>query len=473
MKAVIAMEHTGQTSTDTIAPPSRTETGRGSARLILMLHGAAPMEPSVCVALSEFDEITIGRGSTREFTPEKKGKRRTLRIQLADHAVSTRHARLTCEEGEWICEDLESKNGTVIDGASIRQAKLIHGSLLEVGRHFFRFSITSRGGESDAIVSEGELDAPVPDLATFDPALAAAFASLAEAANHDVNVLLTGATGTGKEVVARAFHQLSGRPGDLVVVHLPAISDTLVMSELFGCVRGAFSGAESDRPGLVHAADKGTLFLDEFGDQTPAVQAALLRVIQQRVVTPLGATKPNPVDIRVVAATHRNLHEMVEQGRFREDLLARVEVFKLRLPTLQERKDDLGLLLRAVVRRMPALPDPFELTQAAARALLLHDWPSNVRGLEAALKAAIATVRDRPIDLKDLPSAVQQALSRPVPPAADAPSSRSSRGVTKEKMITLLREHGGNIAAVAKSLGKERVQIYRWIKKFEIDLKAF
>ncbi len=465
------MEATGQTATATLDTPQHTAAGAARPHLVLVLNSAAPMETSVRFPLGELHEVTVGRGPARQFTPEKRGSRRCLHIELPDHLISSKHARLTCTDGTWTCEDLDSKNGTVLDGARITRSTLTHGSLLEMGRSLFRFSVAPC--ENDAIVADETLKAPVPELVTFNQRLASTFAAMAEIAKRDVKVLVLGPTGTGKELVARALHQLSGRPGDLVAVNLSAISDSLLGTELFGCRRGAYSGADEDRLGLVRAADGGTLFLDEFGDLSPGAQTALLRVLQERVVIPLGTTKALPVDIRLVGATHRDLHELVETGGFREDLLARLSGFVVRLPTLQERKDDLGLLIRAIVRTMPERPKKPEFTQVAARALLRYHWPLNVRELESTLKAAFALVGERPVDLRHLPEPVQEALTKAPPELESSPEQSGGPPISKDRLVTLLREQKGIVADVAKILRKHRAQIYRWIKTYEIDITSF
>src|SRR5207302_1217977 len=189
-----------------------------------------------------------------------------------------------------------------------------------------------------------------------------------------------GETGTGKEVIARAIHAASRRPGAFVAVNCGALAPNLVESELFGHKKGAFSGATEDHNGLVRAADKGTLLLDEIGDLPVPTQAALLRVLQQREVLPLGTTKPMPVDLRVVAASHRDLEAEVGAGRFREDLWSRLAGYTAQLPALRDRREDLGLLVAALLARL-VQTRPIRFTSEAGLALVQYDWPRNVREL--------------------------------------------------------------------------------------------
>jgi sigma-54 dependent transcriptional regulator, acetoin dehydrogenase operon transcriptional activator AcoR len=264
--------------------------------------------------------------------------------------------------------------------------------------------------------------------------------------------------------VARAVHALSGRRGAYLAVNCGALPDTLVESELFGHKKGAFSGAVEDRPGLVRAADHGTLFLDEVGDLPLPSQAALLRVLQEEEVLPVGATRALPVDLRVVVATHRDLPALVKDGRFRADLYARLAGWELELPVLADRKEDLGIIIAALLARLaPGRPD-IAFSQSAARALVQHEWPLNVRELEQALAAALALARDQVIDLPQLP----EALRSPVQPRANPAPLTEEDARRREQLAALLAEHQGNISAVARAMGKARMQIQRWIKRYNL-----
>jgi DNA-binding NtrC family response regulator len=283
-------------------------------------------------------------------------------------------------------------------------------------------------------------------------------------------VVLQGPTGSGKEVAARALHQLSGRAGAFVAVNCGGIAKTLVESELFGYRKGAFSGADDDRPGLMRTADKGTLFLDEIGDLPIGSQSVLLRALQESEVLPVGATRPVKIDVRVLAATHYDLPGLIEQGGFRADLFARVSGFTVRLPPLRERREDLGLLTSLILRRVAAdLVDRISLTPEAASALFAHDWPLNVRELEKCLSTALVLAAGQPIDLPHLPDWAQ---ARPEPPAP-APLASEAELRHREQLLALLKEHHGNVSSIARSLGKARMQVQRWLKRYGIDAAAF
>ena len=281
---------------------------------------------------------------------------------------------------------------------------------------------------------------------------------------------MRGETGTGKELLARGAHELSGRSGAFVAVNCGALPTGLVESQLFGHVKGAFSGAVRDEPGFFRAADGGTLFLDEIADLPSASQAALLRALQEREVMPVGATRPAKVDLRVVAATHQPLEAMIERGGFRRDLLARLAGFTLELPPLRARRMDLGLLVASLLRRLaPDRADSVMLTPAAGQALFRHDWPLNTRELEQCLARALALAGDEPIDLHHLPATV--TAPRGAAPAGPSPDARFSERDARLRLELLeeLARHQGNLADVARAMGKARMQVHRWCRRFGID----
>jgi DNA-binding NtrC family response regulator len=258
--------------------------------------------------------------------------------------------------------------------------------------------------------------------------------------------------------MARRIHELGGRGGRFVAVNCAAIPETLAASELFGARRGAFTGAHADRAGLIAAADGGTLFLDEIGELSPATQAMLLRALQEKEITPLGATQPVAVDLRLVAATHEDLEAQVAARRFRKDLYARLRGARVVLPPLRERRGDLGLLVAEILER--AARPGLRFQRAAAAALLAHDWPLNIRELEHALGAALAVAPGDEIQLAHLP-----------PEIAARPAARPPREeTTRERFAELVAAHAGNVSAVAEALGTSRSQVRRLAQRFDVDL---
>jgi transcriptional regulator with PAS, ATPase and Fis domain len=317
-------------------------------------------------------------------------------------------------------------------------------------------------------------------LATLVPAQGAAVAALVKIAGSDVPVLLLGETGTGKEVTARAVHALSRRTGAFVPVNCGALPETLLESQLFGHVKGAFSGAARDEVGLVRASDRGTLFLDEIGDMRAPSQVALLRLLQEREVTPVGATLPVRVDLRVVAATHRPV-DALEAGGFRSDLYARVAGYTHRLAPLRERACDLGLLVSDLLRSAANVPPEVTLALDLARAMARHDWPLNVRELEQALRVGVLLTSDGVLRLANAPDSLRSPRSSRRSPSSpdeasepdsiDEPSEDDAR--IRDALIAGLQAHAGNVSRVATDLGKTRMQIHRWMKRFGIDPDAY
>jgi transcriptional regulator with GAF, ATPase, and Fis domain len=385
--------------------------------------------------------------------------------------MSSVHARIALTEEGWVLEDLDSKNGCIVNGALTRSSVLEHGDVLELGHTFFLYREIQVPPDAALDMTVADLPAPTADLATFVAPLERGYASLARIASTPVAAVLLGETGTGKEVVARALHELSGRRGPFVPVNCGALPETLLEAELFGHKRGAFSGAISDRPGLIRAADGGTLFLDEVGELPASSQVAFLRVLQEHEVVPVGDERPIKVDTRLCAATHRDLDDLVERKQFRRDLYARLFGLVLELPPLRERMEDFGILLAALLRRLDG-GDRVTFTPAAMRTLVQHDWPLNVRELEKCLTAAIALAGGEPIEVEHLPPAVR----RPRAPSSGehTPSDLSPEDLElRQQLIDLLTAHGGNVTAVARALAKGRMQIHRWAKRFGLDIDAF
>jgi transcriptional regulator with PAS, ATPase and Fis domain len=430
--------------------------------LFVALDCDRPLAPPARHSLARVDAVTIGRGD--EAGPQRG--RRQLELRLADPRVSTAHARLTRDGADWTIADVGSRNGTIVNGQRVAEAPLGDGDVVQVGRTllYFRAKLATYSGEP-ADVDAAALTPPVPELATLIPQLARAFHRLGEVARSPISVVLQGESGTGKEVTAQAIHRLSGCTGAFVAINCGALPATLVESELFGYRKGAFSGADEDRPGLIRSADRGTLFLDEIGDLRPTSQAALLRVLQEREVTPLGATRPIKVNLRLVAATHRDLGALVKKGEFRSDLLARISGMTLKLPPLRERREDLGLLVRALLPRLaPERAGDIALGDAAARALFEHGWPLNVRELEKCLGAAVVLAGDGAIEPEHLALA---PVDDTAPPPADPGEGR------QEELLRLLREHRGNVSEVARLMGRSRMQVHRWIKQWDIKVHDF
>jgi len=436
--------------------------------------------------LKNVEALALGRapeGSTAHFENSDGGR---FTMTVPDRCMSSSHAVLRKAVDEWVLEDARSKNGTLINGQRCERAVLGDGDLIELGHTFFIFrQAVATTMEDPESLEAGDLPASPPGLSTLVPSLAKEFRNLEAIAPSSVSVVIHGESGTGKELVAQAIHQLSNRPGAFVAVNCAALTKTLVESELFGYRKGAFSGATEDRPGLIRSADHGTLFLDEIGDLPPSAQAVFLRVLQEGEVLPVGATRPVKVDIRLLAATHRDLEALVKDSQFRADLRARISGLMLTLPPLRERREDLGLLIGLLLRRHFAKrAEPITFDSHAARAMLLYGWPLNVRELEKCLATAVVLARGGPVEAEHFPRPVQAALEAPKEEAGAASTGDTAQDLEKgqlseddqrrrEEILELLRAHGGNITAVARALGKARFQVQRWLKRYRIDSKGF
>jgi transcriptional regulator with PAS, ATPase and Fis domain len=449
----------------------RTLTNRGerkrashdlpTAHLVRVIGYERPQAPGMRHQLDGIDEITFGRGERDLAT--RKGT--TLALEVADPRMSQRHARMIRNDGEWTIEDLGSRNGTFIDGAKSDRGPVDPGAWIELGRTAFLVTMHEPGSAKDLDASQ--LSTPFGEIRTFSTVFERALAGLARVALTKQSVVIHGETGTGKELLARGLHVASRRKGPFVAVNCGALPQTLVESELFGYRKGAFSGANEDREGLVRSADGGTLFLDEIADLPLATQAALLRVLQEREVLPLGATRPIDVDGRVVAATHRDLEREIGAGRFREDLLARLAGYTLTVPALRERREDLGILIAALLTRLGPTGENVRFTPDSGAALLRYGWPRNVRELEQVLGSAAALAADGVIELEHLPRALQA-------PRAEREEELSPADLRRrDELRELLGKHRGNIAAVGRALGVARMQVHRWLDRFGLDVEEF
>ena len=311
------------------------------------------------------------------------------------------------------------------------------------------------------------------------PAMQDLFQALNRVAPSDTTVLILGETGTGKELVAKGIHAASNRRlGPFIAVNCAALADNLLESELFGHVKGAFTGAVRDKPGLFRAADGGTLFLDEIGDITQAVQHRLLRVIQEKEFIPLGEVHTQKVDVRVLAATHKDLKAEIQAGRFREDLYYRLNVFQLEVPPLRTRRTDIPLLIEHFLRGHTGSGSAGGLGAAsvsplAMRLLQSHNWPGNVRELFSVLESAlIRALEGSRIEAQHLPNEIRDAK-----PENDGESDEEhdryiqpqSTAAERESILAALTEAGGVRSRAARILGMGRTTLWRKMREYGIE----
>jgi transcriptional regulator with GAF, ATPase, and Fis domain len=420
------------------------------------------------------------------------GRDPSCAICVPERAVSRKHAVVAYEGDHWLVRDLGGSNGTMVDGRFVQEMELEHQHELRIGDTVFKFVQT--GAEQFAgFRIDGQMVGGATRRSTTLTELVGGSqidrigAQLERIAPVELSVIIQGESGTGKEVVARELHRLSKRRGPFQAVNCAAIPANLIESELFGYKRGAFSGADRDKLGIVAAAHTGTLLLDEIGDMPMEAQAKLLRVLQAREVYPVGATAGQKIDVRVVCATNRDLGRLVKEGRFRGDLLARLNEFHLALPPLRDRKEDIYLLSRTLLERNNF--GHMKITFPFMTALVHYDWPYNVRELEACLKRAAALAEADNLEAKHLPETVREVMSsygsryveEPVPPhnpsappgEGAAPPRRRGQAPSEGELRALLAQHHGNVAAVGRELGKERMQIHRWMQRFGIVVDEY
>lgn len=471
-----------QTETAEEEPRDSAPVGVPRPHLVLALEAARPLARGARYSLADVDRVTIGRGKTRAASRRVSGGWNELVVRVPAQAMSSVHAHIVRERGEWVVEDAGSRNGTRVNGVRSTRDALREGDALELGGAFFFVRDAWLTDASRPVDLDGDaLTAARVGLRTLSPVLAQRSEELARIAITKVAVVIFGETGTGKEVMARAIHEMSGRSGPFIAVNCGALPATLVEAMLFGHSRGAFSGAVRDELGFVRAADGGTLFLDEIGDLPGPSQAALLRVLQEGEVVPIGTTRPLRVDIRVVAATHRPLDDLVTSGQFRGDLLARLSGFRLTLDPLRERREDIGIIIADLLERIAGdRAHAITFAPRTARALVLAPWPHNIRGLEQVLARAIALADDGNIRPEHLPPELQlpgEAADSMVPPPL-APSFPSELlddpdAALRAALVVQLEAHHGNVAAVARVMGRAPMQVRRWMKYWDIDADRF
>ncbi len=302
-----------------------------------------------------------------------------------------------------------------------------------------------------------------PSIIAESNALREILKTVEKIAPFDTTVLITGESGTGKEVLARLIHKKSKRSKKpFITVNCGAIPEDLLESELFGYKKGAFTGANADKKGLIEEANGGTLFLDEIGELPLNLQVKLLRVLQEGEIKPLGASKPKKVDVRFIAATNRNLEKLVKEGRFREDLYYRLNVINIEIPPLRKRKEDILPLAKFFIKKVAAkynIP-PKTLSKKAEKQLLEYNWPGNVRELENTIERIMLTKNSSTI-LSIFPSKKEKRTTKPF--------HEAKKEFEKEYIETLLEQTKGNISQASKLSGLTRAQIYRLMKRYNIQ----
>ncbi|HUQ07785.1 MAG TPA: sigma 54-interacting transcriptional regulator [Kofleriaceae bacterium] len=409
------------------------------------------------------------------------GKATENDLVIADETVSRVHFEIVRDGKGYLVRDLNSTNGTFLDGAEIKEAYIRAGSVVGAGAIELKF--TPFEERIEILPSEKEV---LGEMVGRSTAMREIFGLIERIAPTDATVLIEGETGTGKDMVARTLHQLSKRAAaPFIVVDCGAVAGTLIESELFGHEKGSFTGAVAARQGAFELASGGTVFLDELGELSLDLQPKLLRVLEQRELRRVGGSKTLKVDLRVIAATRKDLRNEVEKGKFREDLYFRLNVVPITAPSLRDRREDIPLLLDHFLTRMsPAGTTPPNLSEATRAALYAHDWPGNVRELRNVIERALALGTD--------PSAMVAPLgAEPFARHGHNAAAASSSGGgdmefqggmsfrdTKEKwnevferryLTWLLKRAEGNISKAARDADMDRKYLHKLLRKYEID----
>ncbi len=411
-------------------------------------------------------------------------------VVVDDDTVSRYHCRIYSDDNSYLVQDLGSTNGTYVNRVRIREAFLKPGCALTVGKTDVRFQSLDERVEIQPVNRD-----KFGRIVGKSVRMREIFSILEKIAPTGVTVVIEGETGTGKEVVARTIHEASRRAkGPFVVFDCGAVPENLIESELFGHEKGSFTGAIMARQGLFEVAGDGTIFLDELGELSTDLQPKLLRSLEQREIRRVGSNKPIKIDVRVIAATNRNLAEEVKAGRFREDLFYRLSVVRIILPPLRERKEDIPLLVRHILSRALFNQDADGNTQVkgvsrdALDAMMNYSWPGNVRELVNVSERACAYADGEYITLEDLPetiSGIGIVRRRPSPEAAtanekiDEVSGKPFKEAKEEWLSTferdyivnLLTRNSYNISHAAREAGIDRKYFRKLMKKYSIEAK--
>jgi DNA-binding NtrC family response regulator len=440
---------------------------------LLKGNGSALPRPDKLV-LEVISGPDAGRAVELDVGTYVVGKAPGCELSLSDGAVSRKHLAVALVEGGVQVRDLGSKNGSFFEGARFDSIRVGPGAVITVGQTELRVSAPAATGASTSALPLSEADS-FGELMGGSVAMRQMFTVIARAAASESVVLVQGETGTGKELVAEAIHQASPRAkGPFVVCDLGSLPRSLIESELFGHVRGAFTGADRDRQGALASAHGGTLFLDEIGELELDVQPRLLRALERRQFKPVGSSRYRTSDARVVVATNRDLLAEARAGRFREDLYHRLAVVRVHVPPLRERREDiprlvLHFLAAAAAPRQPSLVPPETMT-----ALRSHDWPGNVRELRNVLDRATSLAPDAHVlDARllglDEPGPARSDASTPPVVDVNLPFKESKDRLVqaweREYVTALLDKAGGNVSLAARSGGLDRVYLHRLMKK--------
>ncbi len=401
---------------------------------------------------------TIGTDETSE-SYTYLGKDSTCLIQVSDLEVESRHCRLETKDGKLLIKDMRSTTGTFVNGAQILEAQLNDGDIISTGYAEF-------------VVHDLNLKRANFPLSSKAPEWNEQLRSLETVCPTDHTVLLLGSSGSGKDVIARHIHEYSHRSQNpFLSVNCSALTETLVESELFGHIKGSFTGAISDRKGAFEAARGGTLFLDEIGDLSFALQAKLLRALENEEIRPVGSDKNIKTNVRVIAATHQNLYSKIQEGSFRSDLFYRLNIINIEVPSLKERMEDFDEIVYSFARKMRV-----RFSFSAIQKLKKYEWPGNIRELKNVVTRASTLyakqyitddIIDKLIHRKEHVDAHMRMNHQP-------PQSTSViKEIEKQMILKRLMSNGGNQKRTASDLGIPKSTLHDRLKNYNIDASQF
>jgi DNA-binding NtrC family response regulator len=423
--------------------------------------------------------VVTGAGAGKEFVSEKErlrgGTHFSNDVVVDDRTVSRHHFEVQYTDRGYLLVDLESTNGTFLDGRRVERAYLSTGSSVRVGSTVLSFAPLD-----EEISVEPDHDGMLGGMIGQSMKMRQIFGLIKKIAPMDVSVIIQGETGTGKELAARAIHDYSSRrKGPLVVLDCGAIPPNLIESEIFGHEKGAFTGAHAARPGAFERAHGGTIFLDELGELRIDLQPKLLRVLENREVRRVGGNSVIDVDVRVIAATNRDLVKEVQGGTFREDLYFRLSVINIQLPALRQRRDDIPHIVRTALgeREIVEKHGPKQLTPAAMSMLVGYHWPGNIRELMNVLSHVLTFSEGELVDVSHLPARLQGNQKDAPLPFNEHLSFKDAKeqlldAFEREYIGSVLKRCSGNISRAARESGLHRKSIERLVKKYGMDARA-
>jgi transcriptional regulator with PAS, ATPase and Fis domain len=416
--------------------------------------------------------VTTGPNVGREYIVEsdlvRVGANPDNDIVIPDGTVSRHHLEILVEEDGHVVRDLGSTNGTDISGCRIKEAYLYPGAQIGLGDVVLQFRPLK-----ELVEVKLSTENNFGKMLGHSTKMRALFHLAERVAARDTTVLITGETGTGKGLLAEEIHNRSSRcHGPFVVVDCSTIPEKLIEVELFGHVKGAFTGAISSRIGSFEEANGGTIFLDEIGELPRNLQPKLLRILERQEIKRVGETSSIPIDVRIIAATNRNLRSDVDTNNFREDLFFRISVFELKIPPLRERNDDIPFLAKEFINTFSPKVERV-LGDDAIHFFQGHDWPGNVRELRNVIERIINLVDER---LIDVPAMMSTSLTNVGPGPDNKAAQQSGRLSFQEAkeiaerryLLSLLKQHDNNISAAAKTAGIQRQSLHRLIRKHAI-----